>query len=49
MRNLVLMVCFLVSTAASAATDSNNQPTASKSSSTTEHNFEDMLVQGKTY
>ena len=47
MRNLVLMVCFLVSTAASAATETKSQPTASKSSSTTEHNFEDMLVQGK--
>ncbi len=47
MRNLVLMVCFLISTAAMAATDTKNQPTASKSSSTTEHNFEDMLVQGK--
>ncbi len=47
MRNLVLIVCFLMSVVANAATDVKNQTVPSKSSSTTEHNFEDMLVQGK--
>ena len=47
MRNLVLIVCFLMSVVAKAATDVKNQTAPSKSASTTEHNFEDMLVQGK--
>ena len=47
MRNLVLIVCFLMSVVTTAATEVKNQTAPSKSSSTTEHNFEDMLVQGK--
>lgn len=46
MRNLVLVVCFFISSIAFSATETKNQSAPSKST-TTEHNFEDMLVQGK--
>lgn len=49
MKNLILIVLFFTSFNIFAATDKKAKPALpnSTSASSTEHNFEDMLVQGK--